>query len=263
MRKEPGDRGIHVLRNAMAVLELFTLERPDLGVVEAAEFLGRHKSTVSRWLSAMEGAGFVDRDPVSGRYRVSLRLAALAEVARRGTSLQRLARPVLEKLAATTGETSNLAVLDGSEAINIEVAESPRPIMHVGWVGRRLPLHASASGKALLAWRSAEEVEELLVPPLPRFTPDTITDPALIRSELERAREQGYATTWAELSPDLVAVAAPVRDHRGGVVGVLAISAPISRVTREALPSLAAPVVAAASELSERMGYRPQVAAHG
>src|SRR5690606_41383922 len=79
----PGSEGDRVLRNARAVLDLFTLDRAELGVVEAAALLNRHKSTVSRWMSAMEDAGFLERDRQTGRYRVSMRLAALGEVARR------------------------------------------------------------------------------------------------------------------------------------------------------------------------------------
>jgi DNA-binding IclR family transcriptional regulator len=250
-----------MLHNAMAVLDLFTFQHSELGVIEAAELLGRHKSTVSRWLSAMEEAGFLERDPATQRYRISMRLASLAEVARRSTSLQRLARPILERLAAETGETTNLTVLDGGEAVNIEGAESPRPIMHVGWVGRRLPLHASASAKALLAWRPPEEVRAFFRPPLARFTPATITDPTAFEVDLFVTRERGYATTWAELADDLAAAAAPVRDHRGQVVAAIAVSAPISRVSREQLPALAAPVVRAAEELSRKMGYRPAMTA--
>lgn len=240
----------------MAVLELFGFERPELGVVEIAALMGRHKSTVSRWLSAMEAAGFVERDPDSGRYRISMRLAGLAEVARRATSLQRQARPILERLAAVTGETANLAVLDGTEAVNVELVESPRPIMHVGWIGRRLPLHASASGKALLAWLPPEEARELVQPPLRRWTPETVTDPAALEAELEAIRARGYAATWAELATDLVAAAAPVRDHRGRIVAAVAVSAPISRVSRDRLSELGDPVAEAAAELSARMGYR-------
>jgi DNA-binding IclR family transcriptional regulator len=246
-----------MLHNAMEVLGLFTSERRELGVLEVARLLGRPKSTISRWLSALERAGFLDRDEATARYRVSLRLAALGELARQATSLQRAARPVLERLARTTGETSNLAVLDGSEAMNIEVAVSPRPIMHLGWIGRRLPLHTTAAGKALLAWRSREEVEAILPSPLVRLTPATITDPTEFLDELSAVRERGYSVAWAELEPDMVAAGAPVRDHRGEVASALAIAAPLSRVTREQLPILASQVVQAADELSLRLGFRP------
>lgn len=248
-----------MLRNAMSVLDLYGFDRPELGVVEAAQLLGRHKSTVSRWLTAMERAGFLERDAVSSRYRVSMRLAALAEVARRGTSLQRLARPVLERLAQTTGETANLAVLVGTEAVNIDLAESPQPIMHVGWVGRRLPLHATASGKALLAWRSRDELLEVLPDPLVRHTQETITCPEALEAELAAIRARGYATAWSELSPDLASVAAPVWDHRGGVIAAIAVSAPVTRLERDQLVSLAKSVRDEAERLSMQMGHRRMV----
>lgn len=245
-----------MLGNAMEVLGLFTMERRELGVLEASRLLGRAKSTVSRWLNAMEEAEFLARDTVSGRYRISMRLAALGEIARQTTSLQREARPVLEWLSARTGETSNLAILDGSEAVNVEAAVSPRPIMHVGWIGRRLPLHMSAAGKVLLAWRPADEIETLLPLPLSGRTEQTITDPARFSIELAEVRERGYAVAWAELEPDMVAAGAPVRDHRGEIAGALAIAAPLSRVTRAQLAALAGHVVQAAEDLSLRLGWK-------
>lgn len=247
-----------MLHNAMAVLDLFSFERRELGVLEVARLLGRPKSTISRWLSAMDEAGYLVRDGSTSRYRISMRLAALGELARQVTTLQREARPVLEWLSRATGETSNLAVLDGAEAVNVEAAVSPRPIMHVGWIGRRLPLHVSAAGKALLAWRGVAEVERLLPAVLERRTAWTITDRGALLADLAQARARGYTITWAELELDMVAAGAPVRDHRGEVVGALAIAAPISRVTREQLGGLAGQVVRAARDLSERLGYRAE-----
>jgi DNA-binding IclR family transcriptional regulator len=244
-----------MLRKAMEVLALFSPTRREIGVLEASELLGRPKSTVSRWLNAMAEAGFLDRDEESRRYRVGIHLAALGELARKSTSLQRLARPALEWLTGATGETSDLVVLTGSEAINVEVVESPRPVKHVGWVGRRLPLHATAAGKCLLAWQPDTEVRSLLRLPLARFTPATITDVDCLLDELARVRELGYSTAWAELEEDLVGVASPVRDHTGSVVGVLTIGAPISRLTREALPQVASQVIAASNSVSRALGY--------
>lgn len=116
-------------------------------MTRVAKLLRRPKSTVSRWMSAMEEAGFRDRDGDSGRCRVSMCLAAVGEMAKHATLLQRTTRPALQRLTAATGETSNLAVLEGKEGINIEAVESPQPVMHMRPVGRRFPLHASAAGK--------------------------------------------------------------------------------------------------------------------
>lgn len=245
-----------MLGKTMSVLELFSPTRREIGVIEAAEELGRPKSTVSRWLAAIAAAGFLDRDPDSGRYRLSMRLAVLGDMARNSTSLQRLARTELQALTTATGETSNLAVLMGGEAMNIEAVESPRPILHVGWIGRRLPCHATAAGKSLLAWRDQDEVKRLLPRRLPKLASRTITDLDELLHELTRVRERGYSTAWRELEDDLAAVGAPVRDHSGAVVGALVISAPVSRIPLKSLAAYAPPVLNAAQSLSAQLGYR-------
>lgn len=248
-----------MLRKTMEVLTLFSLTRREIGVVEVAASLGRPKSTVSRWLVAMERAGFLDRDAESSRYRLSLRLAALGEVARQTTTLQRSARPSLSWLAEQTGETANLTVLVGLEAVNVEVVDSPRPVMHIGWIGRRLPMHATASGKTLLAHADDAALTAVLAAGLEEFTPETITDVDALREELQLIRARGYATVWAELEPDLAAVAAPVRDHRGVVIAAIAIGGPVSRCPRQQLDALALHVLEAGRELSEKMGYRAAI----
>ena len=245
-----------MLRKAMDVLTLFSLDDRELGVLQVADMLERPKSTVSRWLSAMEDADFLERDPESARYRLSLRLAALGDIARQTTTLQRSARPLLRWLAERTGETANLTVLVGLEAVNVEVADSPRPVMHLGWVGRRLPVHATASGKVLLAYADDQLVARVVARKLQRFTAETITRAGAFRNELELVRKRGYATVWAELEPDLAAVASPVRDHRGVVVAAMAIGGPVSRCQPERMDALAKDVLRAGNSLSEKMGYR-------
>ena len=239
----------------MEVLALFGPERREIAMTDAAALLTRPKSTTSRLLSAMARAGFLDRDTDSGRYRVSMRLAALGELAKQSTSLQRVALPALQGLASATGETANLVVLVEGEGVNIEAVESPRPVMHLGAVGRRFPLHASAACKALLAWRPPAEVRRMLPDPLPRCTAATVTDPATLMRQLGEVRLRGYAVNWGELEEELVAVGAPVRDHRGEVVAAVSISAPASRVARTDLPTIGAHVRRAAHQVSSALGY--------
>lgn len=242
-----------MLHKAMEVLRLFTPQRKEIGVSEAADLLDRPKSSVSRHLSTMHTAGFLDRS-VHGRYRVSMQIAAIGEMAKQATSIQQSARPILEGLTAATGETSNLSVRVGADAVNVEAVESPQPVMHMGSVGRRFPLHASAAGKILLAWLPEREIWEVLDLPLTGHTPATITRPDALVEELARVREQGYAVNWTELEPDLVAVGAPVRDHRNDLVAALSISAPASRLSRSGLPAASAHVSEAARQLSRALG---------
>jgi DNA-binding IclR family transcriptional regulator len=240
----------------MDVLRLFSPERTELGVTEVAQLLGKPKSTTSRWLSSMTSVGFLDRDQDSGRYRLSMVLAALGEIARRSTTLQHSARPVLEELTRLTGETTNLVVRDGEAAVNVEGVQSPRPIQHMGVLGRRLPLHATAAGKALLAWRGEGSGKGAIPRPLPAFTAGTITDPVLLEEALDEVRSRGWAMAWKELDPELAAVAAPVRDHRGWVVAAVALSIPTSRCDRHRLEELGTAVAQATGTLSAALGWQ-------
>ncbi len=242
----------------MTVLELFSPSLRELGVVDAARRLAVGKGTMSRWLAAMEDAGFVDRDPVSLRYRLSTRVAVLGELARDASSLQRLAIAELQWLVSETGETANLAVLVGGEVMNVSAVESPRPIMHTGWVGRRLPCHATASGKALLAWKDTTDVRRLLPGKLPKLAERTITRMDDFLAQLGDIRANGYSVACSELEDDLAAVAAPVRDHTGLVVGALSIGAPISRVLPDHLSVCAEAAMHAARSLSSQLGYHPR-----
>ena len=244
----------------MRVLNLFTPARRELGVLEAAELLGKPKSTTSRWLSGMEEAGFLERDPETAKYHVSLKLAAIGEMARQATSLQQRAYPALQRITESTGETSNLVLLVGNEGTNVEAVPSPQPVAHLGLVGKRFPLYASAAGKALLAWRPEPEIRQLAPKPLERITRTTITDFDVLLRDLEEVRERGWSVNWKEYEPDLVGVGAPVRDHRGDVVAALSISAPASRVSRAQLPKLGAHVAGAAAGLSATLGYREAAA---
>lgn len=252
-----------MIHQCMEVLRLFSPERTHLGVTEVAQLLGRPKSTTSRQLAAMAAAGFLDRDPETGRFRLSMALAALGEIARRSTSLQHAGRAVLEELTRMTGETTNLVVRDGEAAVNVEGVQSPRPIQHLGVLGRRLPLHATAAGKALLAWTGEPVGARPFPTTLPAFTGRTITGYAALEEALQEARDRGWASAWKELDEDLAAVAAPVRDHRGHVIAAVTLSIPTSRCDPERLGELGGLVAEAADTLSSALGWQAPEPAPG
>lgn len=245
-----------MLDKAMAVLGLFHPTRIDLGVVEAAEILGVPKSTASRRLAAMEASGFLDRDPVSQRYHLGIRLITLGHLARQATPLQRAARPFLTRLMQATGETSDLVVLRGREAVNVEAVETLRPMKHVGWAGRHIPLHATAAGKSLLAWSPDTHIRAILELPLAGYTPRTIHSLDELLDELRQVQRVGYATSMGEFEEDLVGVAAPVMNHVGEVVASITIGAPASRAGATAIPHLIRSVVDVAEAMSAMLGYR-------
>lgn len=246
----------------MKVLRLFAPDRPELTATEVSRLCGWPRSSAARLLSALEESGFLDRDDLTGRYRIGLRLAALGSLAVYATSLQRVARPELELLARTTGETANISVLSGTEVVNVGLVLSPRPIKHMGWIGRRMPIHATAAGKALVAWR-ADDLSELIAGPLRSCTARTITSPARLSEELARVRERGWSDADREYEEDLVGIGAPVRDHAGGVIACVTISAPAFRMAPERMPEIGPQVRAAADRISTALGHVPTTVMRG
>lgn len=239
---------------AIGVLEILARSGPAT-VSEIAGELGVHRSTAFRLLAVLEGRGLVDQLEDRGRYQLGFGIIRLAGATTARLDLVRESRPVCERLAAELGETVNVAILDADAAVNVDQVRGPASVTSYNWVGQRTPLHATSSGKVLLAHQPAARQAQLLDAPLERFTPNTLTDPAPLRAQLAEAVERGYAFTVEELELGLNAVAAPIRLYDGSVVGAVSASGPSYRLTPERVPEAAAAVVRAAAEISDRLGY--------
>lgn len=234
---------------ALAILAAFSPARPELGVSELAAELGMHKSTASRLLAVLQARGLVRR--AGDRFSPGPELARLGALAVRSLSVADAAREPLERLADQTGETVNLAVRQGEQALNVSQVQTAHVVGVTDWTGRAAALHATANGKALLAFGDGPLPREL--PPL---TPATIGNPAALHAELERIRGRGFATAVEELELGLHAVAAPVFDSAGACVAAVSASGPSYRLTRERLDDVGQACVAAAGQISERLGFR-------
>ncbi len=246
---------IQSIERAVAILNAFSQEEPELGVTELAERLGLHKSTVHRFIVNLEAAGLVERNPRNARYRLGLRIFELGGLVMQQMNLWDEALPFLEGLVRDTGETGHLAVLDGGEAIYIERVEARRALRVPSAIGRGYPAHATNLGKVLLADRPADEVARIVAERgLAAYTPHTITDPEALAVELERIRRQGYAVDNEEYDEGLRCIGAPIHDHSGHVVAALGIGGPVTRITPARVGELAELVMTAARGLSRRLG---------
>ncbi|MGK5531139.1 IclR family transcriptional regulator [Streptomyces sp. URMC 129] len=239
---------------AVVILE-FLGHREEAGVTEMAAELGVHKSTASRLATALEMRGLIEQTDERGKYRLGLGLIRLAGAATVRLDLSRQSRRVCEQLAAQVAETINLAILDGDAAINIDQVLGPSAITTHNWLGRRTPLHATSSGKALLAHLPEPEREGRLAAPLERYTPRTVTDPGTVRAHLASVRAEGCAYSVEEFETGLNAVAAPVFTVNGRVVAALSASGPSFRLTERRLREIAPVVRAAAGKISDRLGH--------
>lgn len=248
----PRDGGVQSVDRAISVLELLA-RRGEAGVSEVATEIDVHKSTAFRLLGALEGRGLVEQAGERGKYRLGFALIPLAGAVTHRLDLTRQAGPVIGRLAAELGETINVAVLREGWAVNVAEARGPSTVGTHDWIGRLTPLHATSSGKVLLAHVDGTRRAELVAAATGRFTPHTRLGPALA-TELDAAAERGWAATVEEYEPGLNALAVPVHDRTGAVIAALSISGPAYRLDEARRAALIEPMRAGGAELSRRMG---------
>lgn len=242
------------VERAASVLRAF-LVRPELRVSDVAKLTGLGTSTASRLLATLEMLEFVERDPVSGLYRLGSAPITLGGVALNQHPVHREARQIAQDLAATLGLGVNVAVRQGASMfylLNFEGRLAPRSYV---LTGQRKPLYATGIGKCLLLALTAQERRELL-PELQPFTGRTIVSHDLLEQELESCRNRGYATEVEELAFGRACVAAPIRDAAGQVVAAISISGSLTAIGlpgREA--ELSRTVIESADSISVGLGY--------
>ena len=225
------------------------------GVTEIANELGVHKSTVSRLISVLEARGYVDQLSDRGKYRLGFAVARLARASSGQLDLVKQSQAVCDTLAADSGETTNLAVLDDDRIVNIAEAIGPAGVALRTWVGQSCPAHATSSGKVLLAGLSTGELRERLTTRLDSYTDATVTLRAALEAELAAVRTNGWASVREELEVGLNAVAAPVYDADAEVVAALSVSGPSYRLGVDEIEAIAKRTVAAAESISRRLGW--------
>jgi DNA-binding IclR family transcriptional regulator len=251
-----GSASLQSVEQALLLLEALA-ERGELGVSELAAILGRSTSGAFRLLATLQQRGYVQQTSRNRKYRLGVKLFELSAAFTRSLSVREVARPLMEELVRTTGETAHLSIFDRGEAINIETVESTSPVQVRSHVGSRSAAYATSTGKILLAYQSAETIAAVIHAGLNPHTAATLTDPVLLRQELAAIRERGYAINRGGWREGILGVAAPVRDTTGGVVAALSLAAPMSRVGEARLEEFVRLVRTAATEVSTLLGWVP------
>lgn len=253
---ESGSGGVQSVDRAVSVLEIIA-RLGEAGVTDLAADIGVHKSTVSRLLTALEDHELVEQAHERGKYRLGFGILRLANAVPGQLDITKQGREMCEQLAAEIGETVNIAVLRSHYAVNVDQARGPTSVGSHNWIGELTPLHATSSGKILLAYMPAEARRELLEEAgLDRYTEHTVTSIDDLDRQLTSIARDGYVVSTEELEHGLNAVAAPIRDHTGTVIAALSVSGPVYRLTVECARDIAPAVIAAAAAVGERMGYQ-------
>jgi DNA-binding IclR family transcriptional regulator len=215
---------------------------------ELAERCNLNRSTAWRLLSTLERHGLVERDPLTSRYQpgyAAIQLASSTDL----DALARRVRPILGRLAGSTGEIVTLAAARRFSLVYVDQADPPGP-PSPNWSGRPIPLHATSSGKVFLAWLPDDERRSLMPGTLEQFTPRTITDPDKLERALAVIRRDGYGTCVGEFEEFSNGVSAALLDAHGRPVVILNIWGPSQRVTRDRLPGLGRDALRAVHEMS-------------
>ena len=247
---------LRTLRRGLQTLDVLDAASGDLTLSEIGERLGESPTVVFRILKTFAEAGYVRQDPVTKRYRLGLRLWEMGARAVNRIGLVDVARPVLTWLTAVTGQTSVLAVLRDTDSLYIDMIDGSEPLRVYAERGTRVPVYATASGKAMLAFREPVLVDRVVRAGMKRLTPLTITRSGQLRRRLAEIRRTGLAVNHGERRTDIAAVAAPIFDARNECVAAVSISGPVRRF-HEDLDALKRHVRKAGEEISATLGHRP------
>ncbi|WP_223168071.1 IclR family transcriptional regulator [Nonomuraea sp. SYSU D8015] len=255
MSNDSGSGGVQSVDRAISVLEILS-RRGEAGVSEVAAEIDVHKSTAFRLLGALEARGLVEQAEDRGKYRLGFGIIRLAGGVSTQMDIIQRARPVCHRLAEEIGETVNIAVLRSTYAVNLDQVRGPSAVTAYNWVGQITPLHATSSGKVLLAHLDDQERARLLSEvTLDGLTARTIIDVDALEKQLAEARQAGFAFCLEELEDGLNTMAAPIRAYHGEVVAAVSASGPAYRFSLERIQEFAPLLIGGADEISRRLGY--------
>ena len=241
---------------ALRILDAFSYQQPKLSLNELSLKTGFFKSTILRQTDTLISQGYLVRDPETGKFQLNAKLYILGQIYASTSSLLEIAPPILKDLASKTGETIAAFISDGLQRICFMISQSTQLLRTAYEPGDRLPLHAGASGKILLAFSDESFLEKVIAQsPLPVFTKNTISDPEKLRHELVRIRRKGYAVSVQEHVRGVAACAVPILRGKDELVSSLSMIGPVERCEQWELPSLVALLHEAAETISVRLGY--------
>lgn len=240
-------QGAQAALRALRLLKLFTPEKPELPLAEVSRLAGLNKTTTHRLLQALHSESMLDRNPSNGAYRLGPALMAMGVQALSSNDLRRRARPLLKQLAEETGETATLEVPIDDTMLIIDEVSGGHFVGAAGNVGTRWPIHATSTGKALIAFdeQGVDRLGERLTP----LTSRTITERNQLLEQLWEIRQRGFAETVDELEDGFSGVATVVRDGTGQVLGALSICGPTQRLSPGRRASLGATLCSATEHL--------------
>jgi IclR family acetate operon transcriptional repressor len=241
------------IEHAARMLEVVACHPRGIRLTDLAVELGMHKATAYRSAASWRSLGYLSRLQ-DGSYVLGSKLFEVAHLFAANLDYRDIAHPILIDLNRVSGETVHFSIMDNGAALYLDKVEGRQPIRVYTSIGRRAPRHATASGKAMLAYLSDADVEATF---LERFTDRTITDPDRLKEELEEIRRSGVAVNRGEWHEEVAGIGSPVFGLDGECVGAVSITFPAMYQSDERFDVLSDLVVSAARTMSIRLGQVP------
>lgn len=247
---------IQSVERALQILDLFSEQATELKITDISKLMGLSKSTLHSLLKTLQLHGYIDQNPENGKYRLGMKLVERGHFVVGSIDIRQKAKGWLTELSRRTGQTTHLGILDGREGVYIEKIEGKLAAIAYSRIGRRLPVHATAIGKVLIAWLGEPELNALLEGyQYTTYTPSTLASREALMSALAQTREQGYALDSEENEQGVRCVAVPVWNHESRVIAALSLSTLTSRVDDAGLADFREQLQQAGLQLSRALGY--------
>ena len=253
-------KSVPAVERALLILEEVAHYSTGVSLPELVRKLGLPRSSVHCHLLTLERMGYLHRDEQNGRYMFGLKFFSLANHAIAGLGLRRLGGPHLYALMRKTGMTVHMGVLDRHEAVLIEAIDSPGSSRIGTWVGRRMPVHCTAVGKALVCSWSDEQIEQLIARGLTRYNENTIASAGKLKADLATTRAVGYSVDDEEEAIGSRCIGGPVLDGMGRIVAAVSVAGTTSQINEDRFAALAQEVKATAALISQQLGQMDESA---
>ncbi|WP_160724761.1 IclR family transcriptional regulator [Bacillus sp. USDA818B3_A] len=240
-------------RNALRILNLFSIEEPELQLENIANRLEIGQSTAFRLTHSLMAEGFIVRDSSAKSYRLAASLLSFGHTLLRKETLCHLSIDIIEKLAEKTGETAHLGIFNDCKVLYLLKMDSAHPVHLLSHAGSRNSLHCTSTGQILLAFQEESVIERVLMSELTPFTSKTITDANKLKNLLLSIKTKGMAVSKEELHEGVVSVSVPVLNRKRECIAAVSIAGPSSRINDRSIPKLTKQLQDAAEEVSRKL----------
>lgn len=253
---------IQSIDRALRILDLFDEYETELKITDISVRMQLHKSTVHSLLKTLQSRNYIEQNVENGKYRLGMKLFERGNLVIRSLDIRTISKKYLIDLSVKTGNTVHLVILDGKEGIYIDKVEGSSATVLYSRIGRRIPVHCSAVGKALVAHKNGVELTEILDGYVyKQHTPNTLTNENAFIAELEKVRSNGYAMDKEENEPGITCLAVPIWDHSGSVVAAMSMSQHSASVNDDKMDRTVQMLKEAANKISIELGYEMRSAA--